>query len=174
MQAAQSDRRRQRNNKKSANETISIITEWKDLNKWTRNIQREKKKKRKTNEEKMSHLELTATMEATLNLNDLLKSEFSNVTYDFTRWFQYDEVLLQTGIEQWQKCLHVWSALIGLDKMQQMIYVQVVNCQNGRHFFLILCNSFRLSVTLINLSLIRLLVLTDHSLTVFLSLTSTE
>ena len=104
MQAAQSDRRRQRNNKKSANETISIITEWKDLNKWTPNMQREKKKKRKTNEKKMSQLELTATMEATLNLNDLLKSEFSNVTYNFTRWFQYDEVLLQTGIEQWQKC----------------------------------------------------------------------
>ena len=48
-------------------------------------MQREKKKKRKTNEKKMSQLELTATMVATLNLNDLLKSEFSNVIYDFTR-----------------------------------------------------------------------------------------
>ena len=48
-------------------------------------MQREKKKKRKTNEKKMSQLELTAIMEATLNLNDLLKSEFSNVIYDFTR-----------------------------------------------------------------------------------------
>ena len=59
MQAAQSDRRRQQNDKKSTNETISLITEWKDLNKWTQNMQREKEKKRKTNREKMLHLELT-------------------------------------------------------------------------------------------------------------------
>ena len=62
-------------------------------------------------------------MKVTLNLNDSLKSEFSNVTYDFTRWFQYEEVLLQTEIEQGQEYLHVWSALIGLDKIQRMIYV---------------------------------------------------
>ena len=58
MQAAQSDRRRQQNDKKSTNETISIITEWKDLNKWTQNTQREKEKKRKTTRKK-KHLELT-------------------------------------------------------------------------------------------------------------------
>ena len=52
MQAAQSDRRRQRNDKKSANETISLITEWKALNKWTPNMQREKEKKWKTNKKK--------------------------------------------------------------------------------------------------------------------------
>ena len=46
-------------------------------------------------------------MKVTLNLNDSLKSEFSNVTYDFTRLFQYEEVLLQTEIEQGQECLHV-------------------------------------------------------------------
>ena len=44
MQAAQSDRRRQRNDKKSVNETISIIRERKDSNKWTPNTQREKEK----------------------------------------------------------------------------------------------------------------------------------
>ena len=59
MQVAQSDRRRQQNDKKSTNETISIITEWKDLNKLTPNTQREKEKKRKTNKKKKSHLELT-------------------------------------------------------------------------------------------------------------------
>ena len=59
MQAAQSDRRRQRNDKKSANETVSIMTESKDLNKWTPNTQREKEKKRRNQSEKMSHLELT-------------------------------------------------------------------------------------------------------------------
>ena len=52
MQVAQSDRRRQQNDKKSTNETISIITEWKDLNKLTPNMQREKEKKRKTNKKK--------------------------------------------------------------------------------------------------------------------------
>ena len=52
MQVAQSDRRRQQNDKKSTNETISIITEWKDLNKWTQNTQREKEKKRKTTRKK--------------------------------------------------------------------------------------------------------------------------
>ena len=52
MQAAQSNRRGQQNDKKSTNETISIITEWKDLNKWTPNTQREKEKKRKTNKKK--------------------------------------------------------------------------------------------------------------------------
>ena len=54
MQAAQSDRRRQQNDKKSTNETISIITEWKDLNKWTQNTQREKEKKRKTTRKKIT------------------------------------------------------------------------------------------------------------------------
>ena len=58
MQAAQSDRRRQRNDKKSANETISIITEWKDLNKWTPKTQKRKEKKNQQ-EKEMSHLELT-------------------------------------------------------------------------------------------------------------------
>ena len=52
MQAAQSNRRQQQNDKKSTNETISIITEWKDLNKWTPNTQREKEKKIKTNKKK--------------------------------------------------------------------------------------------------------------------------
>ena len=47
MQAAQSDRRRQRNDKKSANEIISIITERKDLYKWTPNKQRGKERKKK-------------------------------------------------------------------------------------------------------------------------------
>ena len=49
MQAAQSDRRRQRNDKKSANEIISIITERKDLYKWTPNTQRGKERGKKTN-----------------------------------------------------------------------------------------------------------------------------
>ena len=47
MQAAQSGRRRQRNDKKSAKETLSIITEWKDLYKWTPNTQRGKERKKK-------------------------------------------------------------------------------------------------------------------------------
>ena len=54
MQVAQSDRRRQQNDKKSTNETISIITEWKDLNKLTPNTQREKEKKRKTKKKKIT------------------------------------------------------------------------------------------------------------------------
>ena len=49
MQAAQSDRRRQRNDKKSADEIISIITERKDLYKWTPNTQRGKERGKKTN-----------------------------------------------------------------------------------------------------------------------------
>ena len=43
--AGSTERQRlQRNDKKSANETIGIITEWKDLSKWTPNTQREEKK----------------------------------------------------------------------------------------------------------------------------------
>ena len=54
MQVAQSDRRQQQNDKNSTNETKSIITEWKDLNKWTPNTQREEEKKRKTNKKKIT------------------------------------------------------------------------------------------------------------------------
>ena len=71
MQAAQSDRRRQRNDKKSANETISIITEWKDLNKWTPNTRREKEKKRKNEQEKNVALKTYYYLCMSCDLNSL-------------------------------------------------------------------------------------------------------
>ena len=52
MQAAQNDRRRQRNDKKSADEIMSMITEWKYLNKWTPNTQRKKREEKRNQQEK--------------------------------------------------------------------------------------------------------------------------